>query len=122
MAWQLQRRLAVSAGVVEERAGLVWISRARIAESRSLRAVEAPCIGIPPDRLILVLGAGEGVRDEVLTLGTSEIREPAADGGGLGDGFRDDEMDDEEGMGSWRASGASERASALAKGGSFRCR
>lgn len=122
MAWQLHRRLAVSAAVVVESAGLVWISKARIAESRSFIAVEAPCIGVPPDRLTLVLGAGEEVRDEVLTLGRSEIREPAADGGGLGDGFREDALDDEVGTGSWRASGVSVRASALAKGGSFRWR
>lgn len=122
MAWQLQRRLAVSAAVVLERVGLDWISRVRMAESRSLRAVEAPCMGIPPDKLTLALGAGEEVRDDVLTLGRSEIREPAADGGSLGDGFREDAMDDEVGIGTWRASGVLLRASALARGGSFRWR
>ena len=85
-------------------------------------AVEAPCIGIPPDRLTLVLGAGEEVRGEVLTLGRSEIREPAADGGGLGDGFREDALEADVGTGSWRASGVLVRASALAKGGSLRWR
>ena len=54
---------------------------------------EAPCIDVPPDRAILVFAeAGEDVREEVVllrTLGRSEIRDPAAEGGGLGDAFRD---------------------------------
>jgi hypothetical protein len=79
--------------------GLVCSSRALIAESRSARVVEAPCMGVPPEREILVLveagvlvpepEAGEAVRDGLRdvvrerTLGRSEIRDPAAEGGGL---------------------------------------
>ena len=58
-----------------------------MAESRSVRVVEAPCIGVPPERAILVLGAGEAVReferDEVRTFGRSEMRGPWAEGGGF---------------------------------------
>ena len=100
MAWQLQRRLAVSEAVDEEREGFVWISRVRIAESRSLRVVEAPCMDVPPERLILVFGAGEEVREEVRTSGRSEMRLPAAEGGGLGDALRDVVVDEEADCGS----------------------
>lgn len=73
----------------EAKLGFVCISSALIADSRSLSAVDAPCIGVPPATLILALGFG----DEVLDL-TSEINWPAADGGslpcgGAGDGPRD---------------------------------
>ena len=56
-----------------------------MAESRSVRVVDAPCIDVPPERLILVLGAGDDVREEVRTFGRSEMSSPAADGGGLGE-------------------------------------
>ena len=96
VAWQSQRRLAVSAAVVDESERFVCISRARMAESRSLRVVEAPCIGVPPERAILVLGAGEEVREFVVrTFGRSERRVPAADGGGLGDAVREVGLDPE---------------------------
>lgn len=83
--------------------------------------VELPCIDVPPEMLILVFGAGEEVRD-VLTLGRSEMREPAAEGGGFGDGFREDVFALEAGTGSWRASGLSERARVFDNGGSWRAR
>lgn len=121
MALQLHLRLALSFSEVEEREGLVWISRARMAESRSLMVEELPCIDVPPERLILVLGAGEDVRD-VLTFGRSETREPAADGGGFGDPFRDDARLLEVDLtgGSCRASGLSERARVFANCVSWR--
>ena len=87
VAKQVQRRAAVS--VEEEREGLVWISRARIAESRSLRVVEAPCMEVPPETAILVVGLGELAREVVRTLGKEEMRAPAADGGGLGEAVRE---------------------------------
>lgn len=34
-----------------------------MAESRAVRAVDAPCIGIPPVMLTLVFGTGEDVRE-----------------------------------------------------------
>ena len=92
-----------------------------MAESRSLIVDELPCIDVPPERLILVLGAGEEVR-EVLTSGRSEISEPAADGGGFGDAVRDDArlLEVDLTVGSCRASGLSERARVFAKCGSWR--
>ncbi len=68
---------------------LVWISRERIAESRALRAVDAPCMGVPPVILTFVFGAGEEVREPGALLDTglrSEMRWPAADGGARGAG------------------------------------
>ena len=45
-------------------------------------------MGVPPERAIFVLGAGDEVRDDVRdvvrTFGKSEISEPAAEGGGFG--------------------------------------
>lgn len=64
--------------------GFVCSSRERIAESRAVRAVDAPCMGVPPVMLTLVFGAGEEVRDAgaLLEVGfRSDIRWPAADGG-----------------------------------------
>jgi hypothetical protein len=55
-----------------------------MAESRAVRAVEAPCMGVPPVIFTLVLGAGEEVREAgaLLEVGIrSDIRWPAADGG-----------------------------------------
>jgi len=83
----------------------VLISRLRIAASSSERTPEAPCIDVPPVIFIFVFelgGAGEDVREvgfdfEVLK---SEIRGPAADGGGLG-------------MGAWTATGLGWRVKAL---------
>jgi hypothetical protein len=69
--------------------GLVCISRDRIAELSSSRVVEAPCIGVPPVTVTLVLGAGEEVRElGVFFLGDlkSDIRGPAAEGGACGVG------------------------------------
>lgn len=62
VARQSQRRAAGFA--LAEREGFVWTSRARMAESRSARAVEGACIEGPPEILTLVLGAGEEVLDE----------------------------------------------------------
>jgi hypothetical protein len=67
---QLHFRLALSWD--DERVGFVCISSALIAESRSFKAVEAPCMGVPPCTLTLVFGFGDEVRDEFLVL-TSEI-------------------------------------------------
>jgi hypothetical protein len=85
VAWQLQRRAAKLSLFV----GLVWSSRERIAESKAVRAVEAPCMGVPPVMAILVFGAGEEVRvtGALRDVGFgSEIRRPAAEGGGFGMG------------------------------------
>lgn len=55
--------------------------------TRSWSVVDAPCMEVPPWTLTLVFGAGEDVREEVRepvrTLGRSEMRGPAAEGGGL---------------------------------------
>ena len=67
----------------------------------------------PPGTLILVFGAGDDVREvlrePVCTLGKSDIKGPAAEGGGL---------DDFVAMGSCLASGWSESAKALERAGS----
>ena len=87
--------------------------------TRSCRVEEAPCIAAPPETLTLVFGAGDEVREfvrkPVRTLGRSEISGPDADGGFFGDELPDAGA----GSGSWRASGLSERAKALAKAGSL---
>ena len=49
--------------------GFVCISRVLMADSRSLRAVDAPCIGVPPATLTLAFGFG----DEFLEDFVSEI-------------------------------------------------
>lgn len=59
-----------------------------MALSRSDRAVEAPCIAFPPAIVTLVLGAGEAFLDDCAEDfldgdKASEIKLPAADGGGL---------------------------------------
>lgn len=64
-----------------------------MAESRSVKAVDAPCMAVPPDMLILVLAAGEAVREDAmaplvvvaffLDERESEMRGPEADGGGF---------------------------------------
>lgn len=118
VARQVQRRDEGSA----EREGFVWSSRVRMAESRSWRVVDAPCIELPPATLILVLGAGEevldDVREPVRTFGRSEIRCPDAEGGGLA------AVVDAAGatFGNWRASGWSESAKVFARAGSGRAR
>lgn len=64
--------------------GFVCSSRERMAESRAVRAVDAPCMGVPPVILTLVLGAGEDVREAGALLEAgfrSDIRWPAAEGG-----------------------------------------
>lgn len=84
--------------------------------------MDAPCIEVPPATLILVLGAGEEVLDDVReperTLGRSEIKCPDAEGGGFTAGV---EVAGET-FGNWRASGWSERANVLARAGSGRKR
>ena len=60
-----------------------------MAESRAVRAVEAPCIGVPPVMFTFAFGTGEDVRVVGALLGTgftSEMRWPAAEGGGRGVG------------------------------------
>jgi len=86
----------------------VLISRLRIAASSSESTAEAPCIDVPPVMLTFVFeleGAGEevcevGVDFEVLK---SEVRGPAAEGGGRG-------------MGAWMAAGLGWRVKALLDG------
>lgn len=80
---QLQRRLELSCE--EERLGFVWISRARMAESKSLIIEDAPCMEVPPDILILALAfrAGDAVLDAFREGIASDISGPAADGGGF---------------------------------------
>ena len=82
-------------------------------DTRSSKVVDAPCMDAPPGTLILVFGAGEDVREvlreAVCTLGRSEIKRPAAEGGSL-----DDFVD----VGSCRASGWSESANVFARAGS----
>ena len=84
-------------------------------DTRSSKVVDAPCIEAPPGTLILVFGAGEEVREvlrePVCTLGRSEIKGPAAEGGGL-DGFVEDPK------GSRRASGCSQSANVFERAGS----
>lgn len=88
---QLQRRLA--AGSMRD--VFVDISSARIAESRVDSVDEAPCIDCPPVSVTFVVvaffGAGDAFRDgfwealreeELDLVLNSEIREPAAEGGG----------------------------------------
>src|SRR5699024_4858507 len=62
VATQLHRRAAGSPVA----RGLVESSRVRMAESRSVRAVEAPFMGVPPAMEIFVAGLGVEVRDEAL--------------------------------------------------------
>ncbi|ROW13981.1 hypothetical protein VPNG_04094 [Cytospora leucostoma] len=107
VATQLQRRAETSSRLEEERDGFVVTSRERMAASRSATAVEAPCMGVPPVREILVVcplllppppppppplvedGPGVELREAGPELGfcfgarRSETSEPAADGGGL---------------------------------------
>lgn len=72
---------------------------------------EAPCIDEPPEMAIVVLGAGDEVREGpfelgrevVRTLGRSEMRGPEAEGGGL------------EVMGNWRAEGCGSSIDVLRK-------
>jgi hypothetical protein len=69
--------------------GLVCSSRERMAESRPVRAVDAPCIGVPPVMLTLAFGAGDAVREAgaLLEVGfRSDMRCPAAEGGVRGVG------------------------------------
>lgn len=95
---QLHLREAIPAAVFVECVGFVVISRARMAWSRSVKAVEAPCMGTPPVMVILVVFAlflEEGPGVEVLEFGfdrgfdlgrpSSEIKvPPAAEGGSFG--------------------------------------
>jgi len=120
VAMQLHRRRSMSSDDPEVKVGFVCISRLLIAESRSERAVLAPCIGVPPAIEILVFaaeGAGEDVLEDLALFGAgmrSEISGPAADGGGF---------DEEVTVGACMASGFSCSASAFARGGScaLRC-
>ena len=83
--------------------------------TRSCRVVDAPCMALPPTTLILALGAGEDVREDVREpnrlLGRSEMRCPDAEGGGLEAGVEVAGT----AFGNWRASGWSERARVLAR-------
>lgn len=95
-ATQLHRREAMPEAELEVCVGLVVISSWRMASSRSERAVEAPCMGVPPAIEILVaaflplLGPGVEVREAGFDLGfglpRSETNVPWADGGGFGVG------------------------------------
>ena len=75
---------------------------------------------LPPATLILVLGAGDDVREDVReperTLGRSEIRCPDAEGGGLTVGVEDAGVD----LGNCCASGWSDRARVFASVGTGR--
>lgn len=55
--------------------------------TRSFSVADSPCMEAPPWTLIFVFGAGEDVRDDVRelerTFGRSDIKGPAAEGGGL---------------------------------------
>lgn len=66
------------------------ISNVRIASSRSDKAVEAPCIAVPPEMWTLVLGAGVDDRDPGVDLdlgtGRSDMSRPGPDEVGLGAG------------------------------------
>lgn len=75
-ATQLQRREAIPEEELEVWVGLVVISSCRMASSRSERAVEAPCMGVPPAMEIFVvvvflplIGPGVEVRETGLDLG-----------------------------------------------------
>lgn len=68
----------------------------------------------PPGTLILVLGAGEEVREPERTLGRSEIRCPAAEGGGFADTIEDPVVV----LGNRRAPGWSESARVFERPGS----
>jgi len=88
----------------------VLISRLRIAESSSERMVEAPCMDVPPVMFTFVFeGAGEDVREAFREAGVllevlkSDIKVPAAEGGGLG-------------VGAWMAAGLGCREKALLGG------
>ena len=90
-----------------------------MADSRSLRAVDAPCIGVPPATLILAFGFG----DEFLEDFVSEISWPAADGGNFFDGAAGETARDvgvavpeDDAVGSCRASGFCESPKAFVLG------
>jgi hypothetical protein len=53
-----------------------------MADSRSLRAADAPCMAVPPATVTLALGFGEEVLEDLV----SEINCPAADGGSFAGG------------------------------------
>ena len=86
--------------------------------TKSCKVVDAPCIEAPPGTLIFVFGAGEEVRDDVReperTLGKSDIKCPAAEGGALAETVVAAVVV----LGNCRASGGSERATVLARAGS----
>lgn len=84
---QLHSLFSFSAAVFDcDRLGFVCISRLRIAESRSEREDEAPCICVPPVMLTLAFGAGGTFREDCEEVGLrgdreSDTRGPAAEGG-----------------------------------------
>jgi hypothetical protein len=81
-AMHVQRRRAFSSAE-GAREGFVCTSNSRIADSRSFRAVDWPCIGVPPEIVTLVFPlAGDAERDDGLE---SDISRPAAEGGSFGD-------------------------------------
>ena len=77
-------------------------------------------MALPPTMLILALGAGdevlEDVREPNRTLGRSDMRCPDAEGGGLAAGVEVAGT----AFGDWRASGWSERAKVFARLGPCR--
>lgn len=113
-AWQVHFLRAGEAVLVEERVrvGFVWSSRARMAESRSVRVVEAPR-GEGPEGRVTLAGAGEEVREGLGVrafgwgAGRSDVRGPEADGGSL------------ERWGKLFASGSALRARMFERGGSL---
>jgi hypothetical protein len=116
--------------------GFVCISSSLIAESRSVSALDCPCIGVPPVIVIFVLALGFG--DVALDDGfevESEMSRPEAEGGSLGVEVRTGTfgsigVDTLEGTfellaepvkGACRAAGVGSNAKAFESGGSFRC-
>lgn len=91
VAIQLHFRFSFSAAeFAVDKDGFVWISRLRMAESRSESADDAPCIAVPPEMLTLALGAGDAVLEELVEVALgfrgdklSDMSDPAADGGAL---------------------------------------
>ena len=102
----------------EDKVGLVCISRPLMAESKSERAVLAPCMAVPPAMEIFVFvgaGAGEAVLDGLPLFEEgirSEISGPAAEGGGF-------EMLRVVGIGPCTASGLSWSANVFDSSGSL---
>lgn len=106
-----------------------------MAESRSVRALDWPCMGVPPVIVIFfAFGFGDVALDDGFEV-ESEMRRPEAEGGSLGvdvrtGTFGSSGVDTREGTlellaeptkGACRAAGVGSRARAFDRGGSFRC-